>query len=370
MAISINTEPTIIYPAYNDSFITFQSSLTGTTRAIIQLLPSATFPKPFEIYSNINGVFVFNLKEAIKSRFNENGFDDIYDIYPTGWIKNLDNTYLNQTINITDYNEDTTGTTLTRNYEFYKSVKQVGQPIFDNTNQILNVSKNGIDYNLTYFEGYPFSFEIQRVNQDDSIKVYNRNIGLFSNNLISTSTNTLRVYIDKVTTNWTTSNFLPLQDNLNKLEVYNTGVLTTNLNLKKVPAKCGVYLKWFNNDGGYSYFLFDEYYQSESSYKTIATVSNSIYRNVDNGLKTKTKIIGKEGGKRLKLRATIDKNEVNHLESLFSSPSVQIWSSQNPFIEGEWINVTLKGSHSYFTKKALNEIKIEIDLPEQITYRL
>lgn len=370
MAISIINEPNIIYPAYNDSYIEFTSSLTGTTKAVIQLEPSATFPKPFEIYPNLNGRFLFNLKEPVKSRFNTNGFEDIYYIYPTGWSKNIENTYLTQTINITDYGVETTGTTLNRTYEFYKSVKQVGEPVHNNPNQILNNSINGIDYNISYYEGYPFSFELQRVGDGDAIKVYNRNTSIFSNNLISDSNSTFRIYIDKVTTNWTTSNFLPLQDDLNKLEIYNTGVLTTNLNLKKVPAKCGVFLKWFNDNGGYSYFLFDEFYNSNTSNKTIDEVTRNDFNNVNNGLKSPNKIIGKQANESLTVKATVDKNEVEHLRSLFTSPSVQLYTSQSPFIEGEFIDVTISGSHNYFTKKALNEVKIKINLPEQITLSL
>ncbi|WP_339875194.1 hypothetical protein [Olleya marilimosa] len=370
MAIQINNEIDGIYPAYNDSYIQFESTLTGSTKAVIQLLPQTTFPKPFELYSNINGVFIFNLKEAVKSRFNQYGFEDIYTTYPTGWSRNIQNLTLTQHLEITDYNTETSGATLTKSYEFFKSVKQIGEPVFYNNTQILNNSINGVDYNLTYFEGYPFSFELQKVIENDSIKIRSRNTSLFSNNLISDSTNAMRIYIDKVSSNWTTSNFLPLQDSLNKLEIFNNGVLTTNFNLKKVPAKCGVYLKWFNNDGGYSYYLFDEYYNSSSTFKSVGEVSRNSFNNVIDGLKSPTMNIGKEGSENLAVRTVADENEVQHLKSLFSSPSVQMWSSNNPFINGKWQTVTISGNHSYSTKKALNEVKLTINLPEQITIKL
>lgn len=377
MSINISTEPIgFYYPAYNDSFVKFTSTLSGQTFTEITALPESHFPKPFKIYPKPNGSYLFNLKELVKSRFNQNGFSDLSVGLPFGWSEPVP--YLTEKLSMTftDYNEDGAGEPVTRLYYFYKSVKQIGESVHSNPQQILNNSKNGVDYNLTYFEGYPFSFEIQEVQLNNSVQIRNTNTSVTSPHIISTSTAPLRIYTDKVTTNWTTANFLPLQDNLNKLEILKDSILVTNLNLKKVPAKCGVYLKWFNSDGGYSYYLFDEFYKSNLKMRNDGYAARNDFNNIKinydgtPGVKNPLISLGKSGGEDLQIRTVCDKNEVKHLSSLFKSPSVQMWSQKEPFISGEWIDVQISGSHSYSTKKALNEVKLTVELPEEITMKL
>ena len=62
MAINITKQPSGIYPAYNDSFIEFNSSLSGADRAEITAFPSALFTKTFTVFPDLDGVFIFNLK--------------------------------------------------------------------------------------------------------------------------------------------------------------------------------------------------------------------------------------------------------------------------------------------------------------------
>jgi hypothetical protein len=40
-------------------------------------------------------------------------------------------------------------------------------------------------------------------------------------------------------------------------------------NIKRMESNCGIYLKWFNANGGYSYWLFDKFIQAETVQKTI-----------------------------------------------------------------------------------------------------
>jgi hypothetical protein len=370
MSITIINEPTGIYPAYNDSFITFTSSLSGATYSVINLEPSNIFTKPFLIYPNTNGRFIFNLKDAVKFRFNEYGFEDNLTPPVTSFGQTLTNNFLSQTVSITDYNLETTGATSTRNYEFSKSVHNIGDTIIDNQYQLLLPSENGVDFHITYPEGFVNSFDIQKLNSNDVVKFKHKNTGLDSSNLISLNDDAFRVYLDKTTTNWTTSNFLSLKDSLNHLEMYINDVFKANIFIKKIPANCGVYLKWLNNKGGYSYFLFDEFYTINSDYSANSRLANNQFLNVTDGLKKTTKISGKSGGSSLQVKTLADNNEFKHLKSLFSSPSVQMYSSTEPFINGEWQNVEVDGSLNQNTKKHLNEVKLKITLADEntITY--
>lgn len=368
MAITIKKEPTGIYPAYNDSFIHFTTSLTGTTEATIEIENVNT--KPFLIYPNLNGCFIFNLKELVKSRFNKNGFDDPYTTYPSEWGKSIEGSYLTQNINITDYGVGVTGTTNSRSYEFFKSVKQIDEVVYNNNCQILNHSNNGVDYNLTYFEGYEFSFDLQRVNKDNTVQIKNLNNELLSDVLVASRTDSFRLYIDKSSSNWSTSNYLPLSDNVNRLEIYENNTFKTNLNLKKVPAKCGVYIKWFNNDGGYSYWLFDEYYKTTTKAKKLKSVNTNSFNNVNDGLVAPSTLIGKEVSETIKVKSTIDDKEAELLKSLIASPSVQMYTSQTPYVSGKWLNVEINDTYTISNKRALNQAKFTIELPNKITARL
>ncbi len=70
MAISILKEPSGIYPAYNDSFIEFQSSLIGDKRAEVTVFPTSVFTRTFVLYPDSQGRYLFNLKEDPEEKSN------------------------------------------------------------------------------------------------------------------------------------------------------------------------------------------------------------------------------------------------------------------------------------------------------------
>jgi hypothetical protein len=52
------------------------------------------------------------------------------------------------------------------------------------------------------------------------------------------------------------------------------GAFKANINIKEWNQLC-IYLKWFNANGGYSYWLFDKFY-SDNQYKTIDEIVGKI----------------------------------------------------------------------------------------------
>ena len=181
MAITILNQPEGIYPAYNDSFIEFSSDLDGIVKTEIQLLPVERFPKKHTIFGNLQGKFYFNLKDAVISRFNENRFRDVNAVFPVGFGTNIDGAYLVQGLTMVDSNIDNEEENeVSIEFQFYRGIKQVGETIFSNTAQILSFSKNGVDYDLTYFEGFPFSFTMQRIGNESEVTVLNKNSSIES----------------------------------------------------------------------------------------------------------------------------------------------------------------------------------------------
>lgn len=368
MSITITKEPTGIYPCYNDSFVEFTSSLSGNERAEITALPSETFPKPFRLFPDLDGKYLFNLIEVAKAILNVNGFDD-NNFFTDSYYKNISGLYLLQSISIEVFSPSSSEV-LAKNYEFFKSVKQVGESVYSNPFQLLSASKNGIDYSMTYFEGFPFHFDIQKVTTAKEIKVKNLNTTAETIGMTPTETGAYRINIDKSNgNNWTADNFLPLITGLNKLEIYEDGVFKTNLNITKRKACNGVYLKWRNSEGGFSHWLFSEFVNERISGKDISFVSRNEFLNVGS-LKSSFLSTGKTGAKGLNVKTKYKQSEADVLKSLFISPLVQMYSSKEANVEGEFIDVTVEETYSNFSKREYNDITLTIEVPELITQRL
>ena len=200
--------------------------------------------------------------------------------------------------------------------------------------------------------------------------VKNLNTNVIAAGLTAASTNAFRLYIDKATSNWTTLAFLPLVDILNRLELKVNTVFKTNLNLKKVTGleACdkGIYLKWFNNHGGYSYWLFDEFYTTTVRARERFRIAANDFSNVGS-LTNPVLSGGFNAEERIMAKSQVDENEAYTVKDMFSSPSVQMWSSREPWVAGEWIDVNVSGTFNVSTKKKINDISVAITLPELIT---
>lgn len=366
MAITVTKNILGLYPSGNDSFIQFSSDLEGITKTVIQFFPEDKFPKPFTIYPDLDGIFTYNLKDIVNSRFPE-GFKDKEEIPLNGWGQSLEYYSVSQTLSLVDSNISEEGDSVLLNYDFYRGVKQVGEVIFDNEAQLIMNSGNGIDFSFHYFEGFPFSFGIQKVPENGSVKIKNLNSGIISEQIVPEQEKGFRVWIDKVFENWTTSNFMPLSTGVNKLELIIDNAFKCNINLIKNNSKCGIYLKWFNTEGNYSYFLFEEFFQSVLKGKSKKKVSINTFNNVQEGLVSEVAELGKEGSEDLTINASVDKVGYDTLRSLILSPSVQMYSSKSPFQIGSFIDVGITGNLSLFNKRSKNSVKLKVVLPEIIT---
>ena len=366
MAITITKQPTGRYPAFNDSYVQFTSTLPANVRAEIQIF-GGVFPEPFVIYPNPSGVYTFNFKEAVKALMEEYDFADVNGatIGASDWGQSLLGITRDVNADITVYGITEASETTSISLEFFRGVKQIGESIFTNNAQILNYSTNGIDFKLTYFEGYPFSFELLDLTHSGTkdITVKNLNSGETSAQIFTQFSGAFKIIIDKGSSNWTTTSFLPLTDTINRLEVYEDDVFKSNLQLKKVPSRCGVYLKWLNSDGGYSYWLFDEFYRDNINSRITGEYATNRFANLGDVV-SPTGMLGKSASRTLRLKTEVDKNEEKILESLFTSPYVEMYSAREPFQDGEWISVQLNDNYSISSKKSRNDVVVNVELPE------
>lgn len=368
MAINVTKQPSGIYPGYNDAYIEFNSDLVDNNKAEITLSPASIFPKPFVIYPDLNGIYLFNLKEAVKVRLNDGGFTD--DGFDTSvYWKSIEGVLLSQFVRI-DVFSDSGSEFILINYDFFKGVKQIGERIYDNESQLLTFTEDGINHSLTYWEGFPFSVDILKVGFTDIVTVKNTNTGVVSDGMLATSTNTFRLNIDRGEgNNWTSSNFLPLMTGRNELDVRINGDFKSNLNVIKKKKCSGVYLKWHNRSGGYSHYLFDEFFVKNRSGKSIGKVLKDEFANVGDSSGIYDDL-GKEGRQSLVVKAKYNDLDHGNLEDLISSPHIQMYTSRLANIEGVFIDVEIEGSMSYSNKRGNNNVSLIVELPELITQML
>ena len=370
MTISISKEPEGIYPAYNDSFIEFSSDLADNNKAEITVEPTEIFTRVFVLYPDADGNYLFNLKEAVKVIFNQDGFKDA-NFFTDAYWKSISGLYLSQDITIkvlSDIDEEE----IPKTYEFFKAVKQIGESIIDNPFQILTYTLGGIDHYLTYFEGFPFSFDIQRVIYVEGkvLNVKSLNSGITSEDMDVTATGAFRMNVDRSDgKNWTFDNVLPLIEGLNRLEIHEDTVFKVNVLLTKKKKCSGVYLKWFNRDGGFSHFLFDAFYNELTTGANIDVIQSTEFNNIES--KTGNfKSTGKEAQRVLRIKASYDAIEYQVLKDILISPFVQMYTSQEANVSGKFIDVNIEGSLNYANKRGFNKAILSVDLPEVITAKL
>lgn len=125
----------------------------------------------------------------------------------------------------------------------------------------------------------------------------------------------------------------------------------------------GVNVRYLSRDYGVRYWQFNKIVQKSSSYKEIGRVIN----NIDdmNAETRRENIIGIETVPSINCayqKATIDEQTL--LLDIFQSPQIEME------INGTWIGVFAKGSHTINTKKTVQDFFITFELPQEYTQGL
>lgn len=363
MALTFSKEPGARYPAYNDAYIEFSSSLSNQTYAEIRISPTTDFPNDIRIYADSNGNYVFNLKEIAKFKLNQDGFED--EKFSASEVsRSITGKSADVTIRVRVYN-DSTYDEETKIYNFWRKVKQINEPIHTNERQILRYSEDGENFNLNYYPGFPLQFEIQYAASTETITILNFN-NADEINLTPSLSDSYRVVVENANgVDWG----LTLEEGLNKLDISFNGLEPVILYLNQITPCRGVYLKWFNRMGGYSYQLFDKYYVQNLQSQELGNIMNSDFDNIEDA-KGFIKSIGKNSNAGLILKTKYKAEEYENLKDLFNSPSVQMYNSIEPGEGDGYFDVMVEGSFSYPNKRLKNELVILVDLPEIVTAKL
>jgi hypothetical protein len=354
---------TTVLNAFNNNVVEYYSDHSSTAiKSVITLLG-----KDFEITPNTNGVFHFNFKELVKRLINENYFRDT--IEPD---VNLSFVYEDQTV----YREiqveykiefvDATFETTIKNYKFLKSVEQLEnfrKNLVNTENTKLSIltpfrDSSSKTYFSTYFFGYPFDVSIYS-DQIRTITIENKNTQLSTTIDLTKGVN--RLYLSDGD-HFSFENLLPLYYGINELEFrINTNEHIT-LFLKKVESKCGVYLKWFNNEGGWNYFLFDSS-KSKRRVKSIGVLDNDFENMIDT--KESEIQMGVNSSDSLKMYANrLHEYEKEIINGLSESPKIYKYlnSMFQKFKKTDWINTSIASKNMDLMDSQKKKYRVSVEL--------
>lgn len=378
----ITFTPTIdadkLHMAYNNYIIRFSSSLGASPLycdITLRDVEVRLYPDPF-------GHFFFNFKPYVSALINTRSFNDTTDVEinnvePSSFIYNFTSgTVLQQPVNIKVTHSPDSIDTATFILSWLAGVEQINDYNSFRVNGLYVLSPfrklSATEYYLKYWQGYPFDMPVYA--SGTSLILYNET-NLLSANFDATGYAS-RIFFSDGRTDETLEDLLPLVDGYNRIRLMQGGMPSTedkDVLLEKVPFKSGVYLKWLNLYGGYSYWLFEDTYSIDRSTKHLGEIDRDNY-NLEEAF-TRSHQMGKESQDTIKIIAELlNEDEKRIVEGIIDSPKVYLFTGQ-PYSRSssrDWMEVTLKSTAARLrnAKQPLINFSFDLELPVRYTQRL
>lgn len=365
MAVLLNTEPQgALLNAYNNSILEFSTDVGTPARAIVEI---GTYK--FNITPNQN-LFYINLKEIIGVLINQDVFDDPVEIAnPINYLFPDANLYHEIEYTISIIKTDGTTETLTKTYNYIKSALQVNRKLYDDNDLIKILSPtNDIVRNVSYFEGYPFDIAIYS-NIARTVTITHKRTATTLDINLAKGVN--RLFLSNgENDNYGFEEQMPLYTGINELEFEVDANNIVRLFVDKKPVRCGKYLKWFNQSGSWSYWLFSPIHKETVNASSLGEI-NRDYENIEDTFNRVTQI-GKSAIKELTLSTgymTNDENKV--ISELYTSPKVYLYNNEElqPFEKVDFKEVSVVDGYTALEspKEHILQKQVTIRLPELYT---
>lgn len=375
--IKDNTALTGILPAFNNNIIEFKSnSITESVQGKVTINSI-----PFILYKLPSGWFRFNFKEIAKTLVNKNNFQDLLETditdidintytyeqeegFYTGNVV-LEVTLINGLIETANFNIKFLANVY--NLEDYKKYELGNQTtVFP---LLPNIKNTNNQYYAKYYEGYPFditfydnsNFDIQMKNDYSYLTTFERK-GTLS-----------RLFFGDGENDLINNSLFTLDNNITKIELLqDDNTINKYLFLQRIYL-CGndsVYLKWFNAQGGYSYYLFNKYYERNLGTSNIGDLEND-FNNLKDTIAPVIQI-GKNAVDTIGVDSDLlNENEFNLLVGILSSPKVYLFTGL-PLARAkktDWIEVEIKNKTINLRdwKNRPTNIAFEFELPKRNT---
>jgi hypothetical protein len=376
-------EPYRLYMAYNNHIVRFKSDTANATPLYCDI--TAGIALSVRLYPDPQGDFFFNFKPYVSALINKRNFNDTTSVEinsndPAAFIYSFSHgTFLQLMVNfrITLQVDETTQTTEITGHalSWLAGVEQI--------NDYNNFSSNGLyvlspfrklsadDYYLKYWQGYPFDMPVYT--SGTGITLHN------DTNLLSATFSVLgygsRLFFSDGRTDESLEDLLPLIEGYNKLRLTVHGSTASDkyILLEKMGYKSGIYLKWLNKYGGYSYWLFEDTYSIDRSTKHMGEIDRD-NANLDEA-STRTWQMGKESQDTIKVIAELlTEDERRIVEGILDSPKIYLFTGQ-PYSRSslkDWTEVSLKTTSARLknAKQPLTNFTFDIELPSRYTQTL
>ena len=222
---------------------------------------------------------------------------------------------------------------------------------------------------MKYFEGYPFDFTFL---SSSSVTLFN------STNLdtleLTDLTNVTRLGISDGRTDTTIDLYFVITEGENLIQFKQGDTIDYQLKLfKDTSCSDGVYIKWLNNYGGWSYWLFNKNHQRSLSVSSLGNINND-FNNL-NQTTSPLLSLGKESNFSIRaLSDNIGKDDNDLLLTMLDSPKVYLFTG-TPFSKNtyeDWLEVELTNRNSITKqfKRDLNNYEFVFKLPSKNTMKL
>jgi hypothetical protein len=381
--------------AYNNDVLRFYSDSTdpalyadvtlSETSAILMVGEEPKVYFTIRLYPNPQGQFYINLQPHVAATLNTRNFEDTLQTAlaagsnTTFTYPYSNGTLLNGNLKISVAHKTAPADSATSTLVWLGGVQQFGNYTRLATADLLLLSpirKESLnEYYFKYWQGYPFDISILDYS---GVLVLRRNFSVVNETNALTATlspksNVTRIAFSDGRTDETLETLLPLAEGMNKLKISTSATRQKWAHIEKIPYKSGVYLKWLNAMGGYSYWLFEDTYAIDRSTKYNGEIDRD-NDNLENAF-GRTLQTGKESQDTLKIIAELlTEDERRIVETILDSPKIYLFTgkplSQNSY--RSWIEVTLKTGSARLKnpKQPLTNFTFDIELPMRYTQSL
>lgn len=353
--------------AYNNQILRFGTNSSVTpVRAVISVgsFNATIYPEP-------NNQFYYNLKEIAKSLVNSNNFSDTINPSIPPYEYDGSNVYFSGVLNITIVLANATTETINRDITLLAGVQQLENykqgEVFEGIYSILLplFPKTNDRFYARYFEGYPFDISFLDKTENDIIVENETNLlnWTFDSRGIVT-----RIFFSDGRLDETIDDVLPIALGRNVLEWEGLRLV-----IDKTDACQGVYLKWFNPQGGYSYWLFPKYSQRTMTTNSAGQLEND-FETLQNTTSPQVSL-GREGRERISLDSDLlTPEKFNLLRTIYTSPKIYLFTgepyskaSANDWVEVQQVNTQHRTRN--WKGQPVNVV-LDIELPEMNTQKI
>ncbi len=350
---------------YNNNIIKYKAS--NTTKTLSHSEISINGIKD-ELTPNLNDEFRYNFLQIAKALNNLNNFND--ELNDSKLVYHDTSLHHELKAEIKIIFTDGTEEKETKVYKFLKSVDQIIEQKYEVDNKLYPLTKHNFPYTyLTYFEGYPYDLAFYS-DTNREIKIYHKKTQHEIKLKAKKGVN--RLIVSNGKSNISLNDVLPLYIGYNELEFKTNNEVLFTIILKKVDAKRGVYLKWFNQSGAFSYWLFPDHAMYNLSDKIITNLENNFENLQDSH--GNFSITGKAASHGFTiLSQPLSNIEFDYLKTIFLSPKVEILNDYRYLtdIKKDWKTVKITSGRITKRPKQIGQyIPIKITLPNLYTQTL